>query len=147
LRPETRPIGVTVTRAPSERAISAVLSLLPWSTTTISSAKFAERRQRAIRRLLVLANHDQGKARHSSSKTTGDVIEKGSTMPHPAPPVQSAADRTIFVRQQFSQFGGAELILDRLLAALTARGKRVALLGRSWRGGRNVEFIRCDRRS
>jgi UDP-glucose:(heptosyl)LPS alpha-1,3-glucosyltransferase len=65
-------------------------------------------------------------------------------MPHPAPPVQPAADRTIFVRQQFSQFGGAELILDRLLTALTARGKRVALIGRSWRGSRDVEFIRCD---
>jgi UDP-glucose:(heptosyl)LPS alpha-1,3-glucosyltransferase len=65
-------------------------------------------------------------------------------MPHPAPPVQPAADRTIFIRQQFSQFGGAELILDRLLAALAARGKRVSLLGRSWRGGREVEFIRCD---
>jgi UDP-glucose:(heptosyl)LPS alpha-1,3-glucosyltransferase len=65
-------------------------------------------------------------------------------MPHPAPPVQPEADRTIFVRQQFSQFGGGELILDRLLAALAARGKRVALLGRSWRGGGDVEFIRCD---
>jgi UDP-glucose:(heptosyl)LPS alpha-1,3-glucosyltransferase len=65
-------------------------------------------------------------------------------MPHPAPPVQPEADRIIFVRQQFSQFGGAELILDRMLAALAARGKRVALLGRSWRGGRDVEFIRCD---
>jgi UDP-glucose:(heptosyl)LPS alpha-1,3-glucosyltransferase len=65
-------------------------------------------------------------------------------MPHPVPPVQPAADRTIFIRQQFSQFGGAELILDRLLAALRARGKRVALLGRSWPGHRDVEFIRCD---
>jgi UDP-glucose:(heptosyl)LPS alpha-1,3-glucosyltransferase len=65
-------------------------------------------------------------------------------MPHPAPAVQPEAERIIFVRQQFSQFGGAELILDRLLAALAARGKRVALLGRSWRGGRDVEFIRCD---
>jgi len=65
-------------------------------------------------------------------------------MPHPAPPVQPEADRIIFVRQQFSQFGGAELILDRLLAALAARGKRVALLGRSWRGGHDIEFIRCD---
>jgi UDP-glucose:(heptosyl)LPS alpha-1,3-glucosyltransferase len=65
-------------------------------------------------------------------------------MPHPAPPVQPDADRIIFVRQQFSQFGGAELILDRLLTALAARGRRVALLGRSWRGGRDVEFIRCD---
>ena len=65
-------------------------------------------------------------------------------MPHPAPPVQPEADRIIFVRQQFSQFGGAELILDRMLAALAARGKRVALLGRSWRGGGDVEFIRCD---
>ena len=50
-------------------------------------------------------------------------------MPHPAPPVQPEAGRTIFVRQQFSQFGGAELILDRMLSALAARGKRVALLG------------------
>jgi UDP-glucose:(heptosyl)LPS alpha-1,3-glucosyltransferase len=65
-------------------------------------------------------------------------------MPHPAPPVQPEADHIIFVRQQFSQFGGAELILDRLLAALAARGKRVALLGRSWRGGGDIEFIRCD---
>jgi len=65
-------------------------------------------------------------------------------MPHPAPPVQPEADRIVFVRQQFSQFGGAELILDRLLAALAARGKRVALLGRSWHGGGDIEFIRCD---
>ena len=65
-------------------------------------------------------------------------------MPHPAPPVQPEARRIIFVRQQFSPFGGAELILDRLLAALAARGRRVALLGRSWRGDRDVEFIRCD---
>src|ERR1700675_4466179 len=65
-------------------------------------------------------------------------------MPHPAPSVQPEAGRTIFARQQFSQFGGAELILDRMLSALAARGKRVALLGRSWQGGNNVEFIRCD---
>jgi UDP-glucose:(heptosyl)LPS alpha-1,3-glucosyltransferase len=65
-------------------------------------------------------------------------------MPHPAPPVQPEADRIIFVRQQFSQFGGAELILDRMLTVLAERGKRVALLGRSWRGDRDVEFIRCD---
>src|SRR5262249_51806802 len=95
------------------------------------------------RRLLILGNHDQGKARHTSSKTTGDVIE-ASTMPHPAPPVQPDAERIIFIRQQFSQFGGAELILDRLLEALAARGKRVALLGRAWRERQGVEFIRCD---
>ena len=65
-------------------------------------------------------------------------------MPHPAPSVQPPADRIIFIRQQFSQFGGAELILDRLLTALSARGKRVALLGRAWRGSPGVEFIRCD---
>ncbi|HLL26505.1 MAG TPA: glycosyltransferase family 4 protein, partial [Xanthobacteraceae bacterium] len=66
-------------------------------------------------------------------------------MPHPAPAVQPEAGRVIFVRQQFSQFGGAELILDRMLAALAARGERVALLGRSWRADRQtVEFIPCD---
>jgi UDP-glucose:(heptosyl)LPS alpha-1,3-glucosyltransferase len=31
-----------------------------------------------------------------------------------------------------------------MLLALAARGKRVALMGRSWRGGGDVEFIRCD---
>ncbi len=65
-------------------------------------------------------------------------------MPHPAPPVHPEVDRIIFVRQQFSQFGGAELILDRMLTALATRQKRVALLGRSWPGGRDVEFIHCD---
>ena len=33
-------------------------------------------------------------------------------MPHPALSVQPEADRIIFIRQQFSQFGGAELMLD-----------------------------------
>lgn len=65
-------------------------------------------------------------------------------MPHTSHPVQPETDHIIFIRQQFTQFGGAELILDRMLTALAARHKRVALLGRSWLGGRNVEFIRCD---
>ena len=65
-------------------------------------------------------------------------------MPHPALSVQPEADRIIFIRQQFSQFGGAELMLDRILTALIARGRHVALLGRSWRGSSEVEFIHCD---
>jgi len=64
-------------------------------------------------------------------------------MPQPTPPVQPNA-RIIFVRQQFSAFGGAELILDRLLAALAARGQAVALLGRAWPGRADIAFIRCD---
>jgi len=48
------------------------------------------------------------------------------------------------VRQRFSSFGGGELILDRTMAALKERGVDVALLGRSWSGGRDVEFIPCD---
>jgi len=67
-------------------------------------------------------------------------------MPHHNPSVQPEdAPKIIFVRQQFSAFGGAELILDRTLEALGARGHKVALLGRSWREDRsNVGFIRCD---
>ncbi len=48
------------------------------------------------------------------------------------------------MRQRFSSFGGAELILDRTMAALQERGVDVALLGRSWSGGRDVEFIECN---
>lgn len=66
-------------------------------------------------------------------------------MPQPSDPVKpGAAERIVFVRQRFSRFGGGELILDRTLAALKARGLNVALLGRSWEGGADVEFIRCD---
>lgn len=67
-------------------------------------------------------------------------------MPHPNPSVQPEhAPKIIFVRQQFSAFGGAELILDRTLEALSARGHNVALLARSWRGDRsNIQFIRSD---
>jgi UDP-glucose:(heptosyl)LPS alpha-1,3-glucosyltransferase len=71
-------------------------------------------------------------------------------MPHPIAPVQREvsndnAPEIIFVRQQFSAFGGAELILDRTLEPLTARGRKIALLARSWRKGREgISFIRCN---
>jgi len=52
--------------------------------------------------------------------------------------------RIIFVRQQFTPFGGGELILDRTITAMAARGVRVALLARSWTGREDIEFIRCD---
>jgi UDP-glucose:(heptosyl)LPS alpha-1,3-glucosyltransferase len=64
-----------------------------------------------------------------------------ATMPHPSDPVKS---RLLFVRQRFSSFGGGELILDRTMAALKERGVDVALLGRSWSGGREGEFIECN---
>lgn len=68
-------------------------------------------------------------------------------MPHIPPPVQQPAGkpRVVFVRQQFSAFGGAELILDRTLAALAARNYPVTLMARSWRESRpGIAFIRCD---
>lgn len=71
-------------------------------------------------------------------------------MPQPPAPVQREvrpgdAPEIIFVRQQFSAFGGAELILDRTLAALHERGYNVALLARSWREDRpGIRFIHCD---
>jgi UDP-glucose:(heptosyl)LPS alpha-1,3-glucosyltransferase len=68
-----------------------------------------------------------------------------ANMPHPLDPVQSQDPRrVIFVRQRFSQFGGGELILDRTISAMTARGVKVALLGRAWTERADIEFIRCD---
>jgi UDP-glucose:(heptosyl)LPS alpha-1,3-glucosyltransferase len=69
-----------------------------------------------------------------------------ANMPHPPDPVQSRRlpPRVIFVRQQFTPFGGGELILDRTITAMSARGVRVALLCRSWTGREDIEFIRCD---
>lgn len=69
----------------------------------------------------------------------------GANMPQPSDPVKpDGLRRIIFVRQRFSRFGGGELILDRTLSALRARGLPVALLGRSWEGGGAIEFVRCD---
>jgi len=67
-------------------------------------------------------------------------------MPHPNPSVQSEeTPKIIFVRQQFSAFGGAELILDRILSTLATRGVKIGLLARSWPEDRkNIEFIRCN---
>src|SRR5690606_36607588 len=66
-----------------------------------------------------------------------------ATMTHPSDPVQSPR-RVVFVRQRFSAFGGGELILDRTMSALKERGIEVTLLGRSWSGGRHVDFSACD---
>lgn len=73
-------------------------------------------------------------------------MKNAANMPHPADRVQSNGSplRVIFVRQQFSPFGGGELILDRTITAMASRGLRVALLGRSWSGRKDIEFIRCD---
>ncbi len=66
-------------------------------------------------------------------------------MPHPPDAVQpKGPPRLIFVRQQFSPFGGGELILDRMMGALAKRGLQIALLARSWTGRDDVEFMRCD---
>jgi UDP-glucose:(heptosyl)LPS alpha-1,3-glucosyltransferase len=67
-------------------------------------------------------------------------------MPSPPDPLklEFLPPRVIFVRQRFTPFGGGELILDRIMTALSARGVRVALLGRSWNGRNDIEFIRCD---
>jgi UDP-glucose:(heptosyl)LPS alpha-1,3-glucosyltransferase len=68
-----------------------------------------------------------------------------TTMPQSPNPVQpKGPPRLIFVRQQFSPFGGGELILDRTMGALAKRGVRVALLARAWTGRDDVEFIPCD---
>ena len=69
-----------------------------------------------------------------------------ANMPHPLDGVQSRASpqRVVFIRQQFTPFGGGELILDRMITAMVERGIRVSLLGRSWVARDDIDFIRCD---
>jgi UDP-glucose:(heptosyl)LPS alpha-1,3-glucosyltransferase len=68
-----------------------------------------------------------------------------ANMPHRSDPVKRVLPpRLVLVRQQFTPYGGGELILDRMLSALAARGVPLALLGRSWKERAGVEFIRCD---
>jgi UDP-glucose:(heptosyl)LPS alpha-1,3-glucosyltransferase len=69
-----------------------------------------------------------------------------SYMPEPNRSVQHSTEnlQIVFVRQQFSAFGGGERILDRIVAALLARGARAKLLGRSWEPRKGLQFIHCD---
>ncbi|HEY7459931.1 MAG TPA: glycosyltransferase family 4 protein [Xanthobacteraceae bacterium] len=69
-----------------------------------------------------------------------------ANMPHPPDGVQSRASPrgVLFIRQQFTPFGGGELVLDRIISAMTAHGVRVSLLGRAWTGRKDIEFLRCD---
>lgn len=49
-----------------------------------------------------------------------------------------------FVRQQFSHFGGGELMLDRIITALAARGVGVKLIARRWEARPGVAFVPCN---
>lgn len=65
-------------------------------------------------------------------------------MPESTPQSAPALPPSVaFVRQQFSNFGGAELILDRTIAALSSGGARVSLIAREWRERPGVTFLRC----
>ncbi len=52
--------------------------------------------------------------------------------------------RLAFVRQKFSRFGGGELILNRTIEALAARGVGISIIAREWEPHAGVEFLRCD---
>jgi UDP-glucose:(heptosyl)LPS alpha-1,3-glucosyltransferase len=67
-------------------------------------------------------------------------------MPQPSSPVQPAMPlpKITFVRQKFSRFGGGELILNRTIEALAARGAAVSIIAREWEPNAGVEFHRCD---
>ena len=69
-----------------------------------------------------------------------------ANMPYQPDGVQSRAapQRLAFIRQRFTQFGGGELVLDRIITAMIGRGVSVALLARSWTQRKDVEFIQCD---
>jgi UDP-glucose:(heptosyl)LPS alpha-1,3-glucosyltransferase len=49
-----------------------------------------------------------------------------------------------FVRQKFSHFGGAELILNRTIQALLKRGVDVSLIAREWEPLKGLTLHRCD---
>jgi UDP-glucose:(heptosyl)LPS alpha-1,3-glucosyltransferase len=52
--------------------------------------------------------------------------------------------RIIFVLQKYSAYGGAELLLERTMAALIARGYEVAILSEQWPSSDNgIEIIPC----
>lgn len=52
--------------------------------------------------------------------------------------------RIIFVLQKYSAYGGAELLLERTMAALIARGYEVAILSEQWpSSGNGIEIIPC----
>jgi UDP-glucose:(heptosyl)LPS alpha-1,3-glucosyltransferase len=65
--------------------------------------------------------------------------------PEQARPLTTQSPRRIlFVRQKYSAFGGAELILDRTMTALAARGHAVAVLSADWPDrGDGIAVIRC----
>jgi UDP-glucose:(heptosyl)LPS alpha-1,3-glucosyltransferase len=67
-------------------------------------------------------------------------------MPQPSPTVQPAMPfpKIAFVRQRFSRFGGGELMLDRTLSALSARGVALSIVAREWEPHEGIEFHRCD---
>jgi UDP-glucose:(heptosyl)LPS alpha-1,3-glucosyltransferase len=73
-------------------------------------------------------------------------LKNAANMPHQPDGVQSRAlpQRIVFIRQRFTQFGGGELVLDRIVTAMVARGVRVTLLARAWRTRSDVDFVRCD---
>jgi UDP-glucose:(heptosyl)LPS alpha-1,3-glucosyltransferase len=53
--------------------------------------------------------------------------------------------RITFVRQTFSSYGGAELILDRLIRALGDEGADVSIISRAWpHGEKGLCFIPCN---
>jgi UDP-glucose:(heptosyl)LPS alpha-1,3-glucosyltransferase len=70
----------------------------------------------------------------------------GSRNKHlPSEPVAGeSADRILFVWQKYSAYGGAELLLERTMAALACRGYRIAIVSANWPDrGDGIEVIPC----
>jgi UDP-glucose:(heptosyl)LPS alpha-1,3-glucosyltransferase len=56
------------------------------------------------------------------------MIGESAAVPKPAPDLR----RIVFLWQKYSEFGGAELLLDRTMAALAARGRKIAIISTDW---------------
>lgn len=59
-------------------------------------------------------------------------------------PSNNSPAKIVFVRQKFTAFGGAELILDATMSAMVAKGIEVSLVGRSWNARQDIKFILCN---
>jgi len=53
----------------------------------------------------------------------------------------------LFVRRQYSPFGGGEIMLDTIAKEFRARDMAVAIMSGDWPASQGIEFIRCTGRS
>ena len=59
----------------------------------------------------------------------------------------TGAAHILFVRRQYSPFGGGEIMLDTIAKEFRVRDMAIAIMSGDWPAGEGIEFIRCTGRS